>query len=718
MSDLSVEIQVASKNKQIIGINQLILVKSESTLTCLDVLNMVSKSSPLLQHVLTYIRHYASNAASSEHKEDQNENDKSNIKSKHIEIIACKDPHDSIGNVPCDKPLYPLLKRHGWNRVQFLISNDLMHQSQVFLSCVNGSHVMNQHTAFAPIPHVNTNQYSQTMHTPQSLSESHASKEFGYRRFFARKNPLDAFEALSEMSSLYHICTATLILWLTGILTNEALDKGVLHNFELLRWNFGQLDKVFLIWCSMFGYSFLFVVLLNHYKMRSIDRLNLGAFYCFLIIPLIVVPFRLIRRLDLPAGSAAIIACEQIRLIMKIHAYMFEMFRALHVGQIFHVLDHYMSVDQRTATNQYKYLENDWIEAWQQCMSMSVHPQQYSIPYPQMALNTNVPVVCQIAHYPYPQHVNSFFNFLFCPSLVYRWSYPTHKTKAHANGDQNGEQEVQDSGYNKVNWSNVFKQMVNMGGCLLFVFVVFYSYICPTFVNSPYQPFTASSFLNEVFSSALPGMLVVIMCFWGVVHCWLHTWSELTGYCDTVFYEDWWNANTFASYSKKWNLVVYNWSYNYFFLPMLEAGYSKATADLFTFWLWGAVQEYVFFAVSGCFYPVLLCTCFAYGLLFYSVAFMDTSVSLKYHRTPSNEKHNAAMENGNVLDDNETTNGGWNVFLWIMLFLQNGFFVTLYAKEWYAHKAFQNGQIILDKDSFLPYSWQTGLHPNSTSNTF
>ena len=255
--------------------------------------------------------------------------------------------------------------------------------------------------------------------------------------------------------------------------------------------------------------------------------------------------------------------------------------------------------------------------------------------------------------------------------------------------------------YYKINWSNIFIQIINMMGCLLFVFVVFYRHICPNYSNTPFEKFTLSTFLSSVFSAAIPGTMLTIFAFYGIIHCWLNMWSEITGFCDRIFYEDWWNANTFASYSKKWNLVVYNWSYNYFFLPMLEAGYSKQSADLFTFWLWAAIQEYVFTAVSGCFYPILLVSCIIFGLLFYSVPFIDSTSSLKY-------------DNNNEGDDKNNTGNTWNVFLWIMLFLQNGFFVTLYAREWYSARAYQDGKIILDSDSWLPYSWQRAYYPNGT----
>ena len=185
--------------------------------------------------------------------------------------------------------------------------------------------------------------------------------------------------------------------------------------------------------------------------------------------------------------------------------------------------------------------------------------------------------------------------------------------------------------------------------------------------------------------------------------------------CCSVFYEDWWNAKSFASYSKKWNLVIYNWNYNYFFLPMLEAGYSKQTADLLTFWLWAAMQEYVFTATAGVCYPVLLVTCMVFGVAYYSVPFMDSSLKYYHNEQDEDEEHDPQHKPGmDEVEDAGTAGGMWNVFLWIMLFLQNGFFVSAYAREWYAWRAHSEGKIVLDDDSLLPYSWQTAMYPNGT----
>ena len=447
---------------------------------------------------------------------------------------------------------------------------------------------------------------------------------------------------------------------------------------------------------------------------------------------------------------------------MKIHAYIFEMFRACHFGEIFHQ-NILLNDNDNDNVNKYKYLVLDWVDAWDHSLKMaqikhyppatstttSVEHSGWNTPtkllyegvvVPSIQINNNndqdtsselvyqhydiinntlstttsnnIPSVAKVAHYPRHEHIHSFLNFLFCPSLVYRWSYPTLVTKKKnlAQNDNNFNDSNNDEQFYKINWSNIFFQIINMMACLLFVFVVFYRHICPSYENTPYQTFKVSDFLSSIFSSAIPGMLLVIMCFFGVVHCWLNMWSELMGYSDRIFYEDWWASNTFAAYSKKWNLVVYNWSYNYFFLPMLEAGYSKSTADLFTFLLWAAVQEYVFTAVSQCFYPVLLVSCIVFGLLFYSVPFMDSS--LKYYDNENSKDD----ENGGIVSEEFNTGPGGvcNVVLWIMLFLQNGFFVTLYAREWYAHRAFVDGKITLDDQSYLPYSWQTAFYPNGT----
>lgn len=128
--------------------------------------------------------------------------------------------------------------------------------------------------------------------------------------------------------------------------------------------------------------------------------------------------------------------------------------------------------------------------------------------------------------------------------------------------------------------------------------------------------------------------------------------------------------------------VLDYWSYNYFLLPMLEAGYSLAAADLLTFWMWALLQEWVFTIVVGTFYPALLGSCVVFGLMYYSVPFTDKG-SLKYfHNKEQASRDTVNGENGDF--DGDMSSGFWTTLLWIVLFLQNGFIITLYAREWYA----------------------------------
>ena len=176
---------------------------------------------------------------------------------------------------------------------------------------------------------------------------------------------------------------------------------------------------------------------------------------------------------------------------------------AAHYGENFHNLTGSGVNEYSTAfrtKNEYSYLRKDWIAAWQQCLKISqishhtAIPSSHSTPftpntiisdplqkYPEIgtppqamsprhkiSFNNNIPVVVQIAHQGYAAHCHSFINFLFCPSLVYRWSYPTVKSQNASNPDQETPR--------KINWNNVFYQFLNMCGCLLFVFVCHVSF--------------------------------------------------------------------------------------------------------------------------------------------------------------------------------------------------------------------------------------------------
>ncbi len=54
--------------------------------------------------------------------------------------------------------------------------------------------------------------------------------------------------------------------------------------------------------------------------------------------------------------------------------------------------------------------------------------------------------------------------------------------------------------------------------------------------------------------------------------------------------------------------MIYDWSHNYLFLPLLECGYSEGFAEFIVMVISAATYEYMICVCLGFFYPVLFVT--------------------------------------------------------------------------------------------------------------
>ena len=62
--------------------------------------------------------------------------------------------------------------------------------------------------------------------------------------------------------------------------------------------------------------------------------------------------------------------------------------------------------------------------------------------------------------------------------------------------------------------------------------------------------------ISSCFYSSLPGIILLLLGFYGFLHCWLNGFAELLRFNDKEFYQDWWTAKSFGEYYRKWNCVV------------------------------------------------------------------------------------------------------------------------------------------------------------------
>ncbi|XP_039186525.1 sterol O-acyltransferase 2-like isoform X3 [Crotalus tigris] len=234
-----------------------------------------------------------------------------------------------------------------------------------------------------------------------------------------------------------------------------------------------------------------------------------------------------------------------------------------------------------------------------------------------------------------PPELSTYLYFLFCPTLIYRKSYPRDPY---------------------IRWSYVIQKLVEFLASIYFVnFLMKYSFI-PMSKNMHKQPFTIKILLLSIFDSVVPGITLGIMMHYFFLHCWQNMFAEILRFADRSFYKDWWNSRSFSGFFRTLNVIVHDWLYYYIYQDILRlfGGRARGGAMLIVFLLSAVVHEYLFTLAFSMFFPVMF------------VLFATIGVLLNF-----------------VLND-KRKNPVWNIIIWIGLILGTTTFFSLYSQEWFA----------------------------------
>uniref|UniRef100_A0A674N394 Sterol O-acyltransferase 2 n=1 Tax=Takifugu rubripes TaxID=31033 RepID=A0A674N394_TAKRU len=357
--------------------------------------------------------------------------------------------------------------------------------------------------------------------------------------FMARPSVLDELFEISHIRTIYHMFIAVLLIFFLSTLTVDYIDQGrLVLEFDLLFYAFGNLGTVTWAWIVMFAYT----LLVPYYAMRlwgslyhtfpSKLGLSLSTGLLLSAVQICVLgqfPVHVVVQYQLPPASRFIVILEQIRFVMKSYSFIRE-----------------------TAP---------------------------------LVMN-NPPKEGENPRFP---TLSSYLYFLFCPTLIYRESYPR-------------------------------------------------------------------SMVLAVFNSILPGIMLLLLCFFAFLHCWLNLFAELLQFADRMFYKDWWNSTSFTNYYRTWNVVVHDWLFYYGYRDFLWLSKRKfrTAAMLSVFIVSAIVHEYALSMGFGFFYPVMFCLFAVFGVVF---------------NFTLNDKRQSPV---------------FNVIMWACLFVGQGVQVCLYCQEWYA----------------------------------
>jgi len=193
------------------------------------------------------------------------------------------------------------------------------------------------------------------------------------------------------------------------------------------------------------------------------------------------------------------------------------------------------------------------------------------------------------------------------------------------------------------------------------------------------EPGNLRTLVLSAFSCMLPGILVLLVGFFAILHSWMNAFAEMMRFGDRMFYRDWWNSNSFSSYYRMWNVVVHDWLYTYIYRDLLYlVGHRyRSAAATSVFLISALVHEYILGLTFRFFYPALFFMFGGVGWLFFFLK----------------------PKKGNM-------NPLWNIYLWTSLCMGSGILMTMYSVEWFAkqncHRDYANWM-----DYFLPYSFDS-----------
>ncbi|CAO2600678.1 Sterol O-acyltransferase 2 [Lemmus lemmus] len=403
--------------------------------------------------------------------------------------------------------------------------------------------------------------------------------------FITRKSLLDELMEVQHFRTIYHMFIAGLCVLIISTLAIDFIDEGrLMLEFDLLLFSFGQLPLALMTWVPMF----LSTLLVPYQSLRLWARRIAGRSWmlgaglgCVLLAAhaamLCILPVHVAVKHQLPPASSCVLVFEQLRM---------------------HTLGPSPVHPPHTLT-----------QPFHSCPGKGIGAPSFS----------------------------SYLYFLFCPTLIYRETYPRLDLAAppHMPGPS-----------------------VQALGCVLYACFILCRLCVPVFANMSREPFSTRALLLSVLHATGPGIFMLLLIFFAFLHCWLNAFAEMLRFGDRMFYRDWWNSTSFSNYYRTWNVVVHDWLYSYVYQDglWLLGRRPRGAAMLGVFLMSAVVHEYIFCFVLGFFYPVMLMLFLVFGgLLNFTM----------------NDRH---------------TGPAWNVLMWTLLFLGQGIQVSLYCQEWYARR--------------------------------
>jgi len=513
--------------------------------------------------------------------------------------------------------------------------------------------------------------------TTKLYSRTKNGDEFPERLFIKRNSLLTEMFKISHFRTIRNVFASIMVIVALHIALDELIKEGkVSFNFELVFWCFGSFQKVFYTWILMklctsllvyycFDYWSKYRLIYIVKNIKQYDKttnkkyiINLFDFlwaigYCVYMILFLVLPASVVIINKLPPASAIIILGEQLRMLMKSYAFVrSNVPRALRNGQLRIDLNSKPNSDQETEKSTFNCKK--LISTSEQ--SDSEDDNENDVKLKKKSQEHNEKKLCP--------DFSSYLYFLFVPTFIYRDSYPRNA---------------------KIKWHNVFNQLFQVFVCSFYMYFIILRFCMPVFKHFNKEHLTVKMFVLSILSCQLPGGLLLVIIFYGLLHCWLNAFAEMLRFADRMFYTDWWNSTNYSNYFRTWNIVVHDWLYTYIYKDLHHIlGKNNRILCQFLILLLSAIfHEYLITLTLGFFYPIMFPMFAALGF-----GFM-------------------------LIKCDKNSNLG-NFLTWLSLQIGFGIQISLYSIEYYVRLNCSQSIESNFLDFILPRSFTCGMNLNST----
>lgn len=424
-----------------------------------------------------------------------------------------------------------------------------------------------------------------------------------------------------EIRSFFFLVLTLLFTFSIWLLVNSYHRTGKIFDFAF--WTHSVwtgVPKAFQIDFILFLYSIIIVIYVQFIKFifnktGKLHYFSIIIIYCLIIINVPIISLNLFSKTkhSLPAGI--IVGAEMTRNMLKMHAYFRE--------KILYGFKDY-------------------------------HPQYaYFTPYTKKDGQEMVkPEIPEITIESFTKEMKRFFYYYFCPSLVYRDTYPRLP---------------------KIRKFMLTFHILTFLLCFYFLYV-FVTYNCSPFfgIKKIKDYYSLTQFVSDSIRLSLPSSIALSVAFFLILHSWMNIFAELLRHGDRKFYEDWWNCTNFEEYYRKWNMVVHEWLYYYLYNDLRRFSLGKMSK---------LVSKFLVFFISVCLHEVILTMGLGFCYPVLSFFFGGPGVLFTFIKTKGMF---------------------YNFIFWMELLFGPGLIIVLYIWEFNLREAFEHVELERKRDRYMP----------------